>query len=172
MNISILLLIALPIAVVLGGGQLMNKISGRFKVACQTPLFLRWKYKESDVKDYWGALKKINTNALENEKRFLKLDLFFPFFYGGAFVISLTALWLMLDKPIALIWLITPAVVAMVADWTENLIQLRQIQLFIDGASLQADRIQISSIATAFKILFIVLSMLLLSGLSFCLLMR
>ena len=170
--IKVFLLITLPVIVLFGGAKLMNEMSGRRTVELQKPLFQRLSYNVAAVQSYWTELKDIDKNALENEKVFLKLDLFFPFFYGGAFSASLLMLWIMLDKPISLIWLLMPVAIAITADWTENIIQLGQIQLFMGDQELQPDQVQIASISTFIKIMSIVASSLLLLGLSVCLIIK
>ena len=100
----------------------------------------------------------------EAERAFLRLDLIFPIFYGGALTLSVLMLARVLGAN-GLPWL-TPVVIGVVADWTENTIHLRQFGAF-DGAaaSLDAGLIQLAGYATAVKLVFVVLSLLLILAL-------
>ena len=90
--VDIILLIALPLVSFIGGTWIMSRISNYQQVTQQLsetnqkPLYLRLGYSITDVQRCWGAL---SNNEILSEKRFLELDLIFPFVYGGAFAISL-----------------------------------------------------------------------------------
>ena len=64
------------------------------------------------------------------------------------------------------VWLITPAVFTVLADWIENFIQLNQLPLNkVIEIALQVDWIQIASAATIMKLLFFGVSYLFIVGL-------
>lgn len=68
--------------------------------------------------------KDLKADGRKVEKTFLELDLIFPFFYGGALAISLLLVWSMLGRPFNPAWIFVPVVLAVAADWTENLVHL------------------------------------------------
>jgi hypothetical protein len=130
--------------------QLREKIQAEKN---QTGLGLRLTgYDLAAVKAYWAALKA--GEALDAERRMLELDLVFPFFYGAAFASALLCAWVALGRPFQPVWIMAPVIINVVADWTENLIQLCQLKLFTSGAALQPGWIQIASGATMVKIFF------------------
>jgi hypothetical protein len=129
------------------------------------PLNRRWYgYDVQAVNRYWGAF---DDTAHRSEKCFLKLDLAFPLCYGSAFLTSLLLAWGILGKPFPRAWFIAPVAITVVADWTENLIQLRQLQGFFDHGvnGLQQTWIQVASMATVIKLAFFYGTGLLLLGL-------
>jgi hypothetical protein len=94
----------------------------------------------------------LDTPAIAAEKRTLRTDLAFPFFYGGALAASLLIGWWQLGRPFP------PALVAvavgalMCADWIENGIHLRQLSRFEHKQSLQEGWVLVASTATAAKL--------------------
>ena len=62
----------------------------------------------------------------------------------------------MLGKTFSPVWLIGPAALTMIADWTENLVQLNQLRLYIESGKdgLEPRWIQIASVATIVKLFF------------------
>ena len=156
-----ILVIAIPAVAFLGGGYVMGKLSGHDEVERQSRslskedqkgLGLRiGGYDLEAVARRWGVLDPAGLSA---EQRMLEMDLVFPFLYGGAFAASLLLTWAALGRPFNPIWLIAPVAINVLADWTENLIQLSQLHRFesnkIDG--LQAPWIQIASAATTTKV--------------------
>jgi hypothetical protein len=124
------------------------------------------------VSRHWAVLKE--TALLRAEQRFLELDLIFPFFYGAALATSLLIAWAALDRPFSPARLIAPVAITVLADWTENLVQLRQLSRYIDGgeAALQSGWIQLASVATVIKLVFFVGSSLFLGGLILLLLIN
>lgn len=112
-------------------------------------------YDAEAVKRYWGALDPI---MLKEEKCLLKLDLVFPLLYGGGFLASLLIGWAALGSPIQSTWLVTPVGITILSDWTENAIQLAQLQRFLEGGGpgIQPRCIQIASAATMVKLFSIV----------------
>jgi hypothetical protein len=158
-----IVLLLLPAAVFLGVGYLMQQLSGHEQVTehlrqklgvekLPKGLGLRpTGYDLAAVKAYWGAL---SPEALGAERSMLELDLIFPFLYGAAFAGALLCAWLALGRPFQPVWIMAPVIINVVADWTENLIQLCQLKLFTSGAALQPGWIQIASGATMVKIFF------------------
>ena len=57
-----------------------------------------------------------------------------------------------------------PVIINVVADWTENLIQFRQLRLFTAEGTLQPGWIQIAGIATMLKVSLFCASYLLVVG--------
>jgi len=151
-----LALLTLPIVAGWGGGWLMALWSGRERVAPVglKPLYQRLSYDLDDVKEYWAGFG----DGLPAERLFLKLDLVFPLVYGGAFAASLLLAWEALGRPVPPRWLLAPVVLTMLSDWTENLVQLAQIERYLGrgGGALQEGRIRVASLATAVKLISLV----------------
>lgn len=162
--ISILRAVWLPVVVFLGGAWMMTILSGHNYVTKQ----LHEKAKKKDQKglnmrvlgydteavaEHWGVLDE---RALRNERRFLQLDLAFPLFYGAALAIALWQTWTAVGKTFSHAWLVVLVAITMIADWTENLIQLSQLRLYVENGKdgLQPGRIQVASAATIVKLLF------------------
>lgn len=171
---KLIFILALPLVVFMSGGWIMSDLSNRHLVVKQlnepnvncedrTPLNRRLGYDIEDVKRHWRAL---DDTALDYERIFLKLDLLFPLFYGAALAVSILMAWATLGRPFKPLWLIAPVVFTMLADWTENFIQLNQLpHNKVSEAALQAGWIQIASAATILKLLFFGVSYLLIVGL-------
>jgi len=154
--------ILLPAAVFFIGVFIMRKLSGhdyvkqqlRQKAAPENrrPLNMRFRgYDVRAVDQHWGVL---DDHALKSEQRFLQMDLVFPLFYGAAFIAALWQAWSMLGRPFSLVWLIAPAAITVIADWTENLVQLTQLRLYKENgkAGLKSGSIRIASMATIVKL--------------------
>jgi hypothetical protein len=165
-------LLLLPLVVFLGGGYLMQKLSdpGQLRDKVQKEkdlkgLGLRLEgYKLEAIKEYWGALK-LEHGALDAERRMLEIDLVFPFVYGAGFAVALLLAWAALGRPFHPVWIVTPLFVEVVADWIENLIQLRQVRLFSGSEGiLQPGWIQIASVATSVKVALFCVSYILVVG--------
>jgi hypothetical protein len=142
----------LPTAVFLGGGWIMTEISGRELVKQQEPLNQRFGYNVDAVHGYWQALDERARGA---EVRFLELDLVFPFLYGGALATGLLLGWASLGRRFNPAWLLAPVAIALLADWTENLVQLGQLRRFSAHKALQESWIRVASAATTTKLLFL-----------------
>jgi len=161
--VKVIVILALPAVAFLGGVWLMFEISGRERVtqslaakaepADRKPLYQRLTYDVNDVKRHWGAL---DGGALHSERRFLRLDLFFPLLYGVALAFSSIMAWQALGRRFHPAWVLTPVLIAALSDWAENLIQLRQLGYYMAGGDtvLQAGWIRAASIATLLKLLF------------------
>jgi hypothetical protein len=147
--------IVLPVIVFLGPGSLMMHLTGRDRFpeteqAESKPLNFRVAgYSAEDVRTYWTWLGEEGRLA---EERFLKADLLFPIAYGGALFVGLWIPWTGLGRPFNFVWLLTPVVLTVLADWTENLVHLNQLSRFAAGRSLDADWIRVGSAATSAKI--------------------
>lgn len=164
-------MVALPAAVFSGGVLIMKKVSGYQEVEDQAssipnpcdrkPLDQRFGYDAGAVDRYWGALNK---DARAAEQHFLEVDLVFPFLYGGALAASLLLAWSMLGRPFSPAWIMVPVALTMLADWTENLVQLAQLRRYSTGGAqaLQAGWIRVASAATSLKLTFFGASSLLL----------
>lgn len=156
-----LLALGLPMAVLLCGDILLSAASGRATALSHIalgkggelkPLNQRWfGYGTDAVKAYWHWLKPAGREA---ERKFLTLDLLFPFFYGGALAASLSWVWMALEQPFHPAWIVAPLVMIMLADWLENLIQLAQLRHYVssDEQYVQGVWIQLSSCATLIKL--------------------
>jgi hypothetical protein len=159
-----ILLLALPFAVFVGGawtiGQfvgreyVINQLGQKVKAEDQTPLNQRFTgYDLEEVDRHWSAL---DDRGRTIEQHFLKLDLVFPFLYGGALAGALLLLWAALERPFHFAWLVSPVVITAFADWIENMVQLSQLQLYIEKgkSGLAVGWIQIASAATVVKLMF------------------
>jgi hypothetical protein len=173
--VKAIVLLALPTAVIIGGAYVMAKLAGRQQVTQRlqdnakpedrTPLGFRiGGYNLEAVDRHWVAL---DPDTRKLERRALELDLIFPFLYGGAIAAALLLTWVALDRPFHPAGLILPVAITVVADWTENLVQLTQLRLFDAGGKdgLRSGWIQIASTATTTKLVFFCGSSLLLIGL-------
>jgi hypothetical protein len=116
-----------------------------------------WGYDPDVVKRLWGALAR-DPDLLSCEERCLRLDLISPLLYGSAFAISLLLAWGYRDRSFGSGWLLLPVVILILADWTENFAQLKQLRLYRQGGpeALQSGGIQVASRATTVKILFFI----------------
>lgn len=165
-------LLLLPVVVFVGGAWVMSTVSGRHTVDGQKPLNQRFLgYETREVDRYWGVL---DTTARRAEQRFLELDLLFPTFYGTALGVSLLIASARLGRPVHAVWLIVSVVVTVVADWTENLVQLDQLRNYIGAGEkgLAAGWVRVASTATVVKLLFFSLSSLALLALLIPLILR
>ena len=162
--VQVIVILALPTVVFLGGGWLMSEISGREGVtqsltkaaqADRKPLYQQLNYDIDAVKRYWGAM---DGRAPLSERRFLQLDLVFPFLYGGALAFSLIMAWDALGRRFNLAWVLAPVLITVLSDLTENLLQLRQLGHYLNdgGTMLQAGWVRVASVATLLKLLFFV----------------
>jgi len=165
-TVNAIMAVIFPIAVLLGGGWALDRFSGRAAAFKQLtseghriprPLNMRWLgYGIESAWSYWVALQDHGRRA---ERTFLRFDLWFPFFYGGAFAASLWWVWPISKEPFPLIWIAVPILaIALIADWTENLIQLNQLGRYQDvpssTGSLQGAWIRAASCATVIKLWF------------------
>ena len=110
-------------------------------------------YDTTAVARHWDVLDE---RALQSERRFLELDLIFPTFYGTALAFALWLAWAAAGTTFSPVWIIVLVAITMIADWTENLIHLSQLQLYMQSGhiGLQPGWIQIASVATSVKLLF------------------
>lgn len=144
----------LPAVVFIGGAWLMLALSHRQEVEGIKPLNQRLcGYRLKDVRQLWEALSDKGRCA---EKKFIELDLVFPFLYGAALATGLLLAWAALGRPFHPAWVVGPVAITLLADWMENLVQHGQLKRFIDhgGSALQAGPIQVASAATIVKLLF------------------
>lgn len=154
------LIFAVPLAIAWAGGLLMAKLSGRQapsgygcrEVDAKVPLNLRLcGYSAEDAGAHWRQLKD---GQLDAERRFLEIDLVYPFLYGGAILAGLLLGRAWLGSPFEALWLVLPVALTAVADWVENLVQLGQLQRFraAGAEAIDGGWIQLASIATVVKI--------------------
>ena len=114
-------------------------------------------YRVKDVQEYWGAFEA--ENLLGGEEKALRKDLFFPPVYAGALLLSAFLAWTrwLAPPPGAPDWLVFGFPIAVIlSDWTENLIQLRELALFQRKERLEPGLIHVASAATSLKIISIV----------------
>ena len=159
--------VALPIVVFFGAGWIMVKISGQEPATQRiealraredrTPLNRRLHYDADAVSRYWKPLKD-DLTARAAEQRLLELDLVFPFPYGGALAAGLLLVWAGLGRRFAPAWVMAPVAVGMVADWTENLVQLSQLRRYTAGEALDGGWIALAGAATLVKIVCLTLA--------------
>ncbi|HEX9939130.1 MAG TPA: hypothetical protein VGB15_18450, partial [Longimicrobium sp.] len=149
--LRVVLLIALPAVAFVAGGAVMQKQTGRHhvrelldrnppmgpdgKVKKVRYLNMRWEgYTAKGFRAYWDALDR---DARRIEEQFLEWDLVFPFLYGGALAASMLMAWAALGRPVHPAWVVLPVLILVMADWTENLVQLGQIRRLNAEAGLQ-----------------------------------
>ena len=128
------------------------------KKGAPAPLYLRTHYTPDDVTTYWRSLGHEGQLV---ERRFLEVDLLFPFLYGAGLLGGLLIAWISLGRIFNPAWLVMPVAITMIADWTENLIQWRQLQRFLTDNPVDVPSIQMASAATSTKLAFFVISFLL-----------
>jgi hypothetical protein len=153
------LALVFPFIVFAGGGRLMLVAAGanadRAVTRLGKPLNQRWAgYTRDEVLGLWGA---IDDHDLRVERRLLQIDLLFPFLYGTALILALLALRTMLGGRVNPALLLGPVIVGLLADWTENLVQLQQLNGYAPGAAREpaaigAGAIAIASAATSLKL--------------------
>lgn len=141
-----------PFGVFKFGVWAMEGVSGR--VPSGEPLNVRFRgYELDEVETYWRAIAaERGAEELEAEKRFLEADLVFPFAYGGALAASLLIGWVLVGRRFARVWCLLPVGVAVLADWVENLVHIRQLKLFVDHQPLGKTSIEVASLATQVKL--------------------
>ena len=145
-----LLTIAIPLVAVVGGGKLMTAIAPR-QIPEKPPLMGRRRgYTKEAAASYWS---KLDPEGRIAERKFLEVDLIFPFVYGGALLASMLLAWASLGRPFSPVILIGIVAAAMLADWVENLVHLRELAAFVAGGveSLEGGWIAIASAATTTK---------------------
>lgn len=110
-------------------------------------------YDTVDVSEYWHWL---GTDGRATEKRFLQADLVFPILYGAGLLAGLLLASADGNRRLGKGWLIAPVFITVLADWTENLVQLNQFSRYTKNISLQTIWIQIASFATSIKLFFFI----------------
>ena len=152
-----------PLAVLLGDDRVLVRASGRSVPINQpvgmeaespmtTSLDLRWfGYGTSMARKYWTWLAAARRQA---ERTFLTLDMLFPVFYGGALAASLSWIWVTLDRPFHPAWIVAPLAVILIADWTEQLIDLAQLCQYasVNTGHLDGLWIRLSGCSTTIKL--------------------
>lgn len=162
--LKLLFVIVMPIAVFALADVLMMRSTGRDQfpqsnVAESVPLNARLHgYTPTEATTYWQWL---GTEGQLAERRFLKADMIFPLAYGGAMLVSILFAWAALGRRFNPTLIVAPPVIAVIADWIENLVHLRQLQNFMQSEPVQSSWIQVSSIATSAKWIFILVSVFL-----------
>ncbi len=164
--LNALLLLALPLAVVVGGAWLMDRASRRRLVRerldadaqpeDRRPLNQRLRgYDDKDAAKHWSPLRG-HPAAARAELLFLKLDLVFPVAYGTAFTVALHFAWRALGHPFEWLWIAVPVAVTVVADWMENAIQISELSAFTNAQdpALHPGWIRLASMATQTKLVF------------------
>lgn len=159
----------IPIAIFLIGGLFLNRFTDRNVVTTKlqrldqehrlplgekrVTMDQRLSYDSGTVGRY---LSDLGSGLLPVEQRFLKWDLLFPLLYGAGLLAGLVIAWNAMGRPFSAGWLALPVGLTIVADWTENVIQLHQIDRFtkLGEAGLQPFWIQVASFATAAKFIF------------------
>ena len=118
------------------------------------PLY-RGPYDRAYAETYWHALAEAPPVAghapLDSERFLLKIDLAFPPIYGGALAAGLWWSAHALGQSASIAWLMLGVLLMMVADWTENLVQLGELSRFTATGRASAGQIALASAATALK---------------------
>lgn len=153
-----LLLVVLPALLFIGGAVFMMRATGRARFRqrrnqpASEPPNLRFRgYDAADTMEYWEWLGPEGSRA---ELRFLRADMVFPFWYAGCLLASMYFALVALEHPLSSAVAVAPVAVAVVADWVENLIHIRQLRRFMGGQPVQVGEIQLASLATSTKLLF------------------
>jgi hypothetical protein len=142
----------LPLVVLLGGIKAMNARPEHAAIAAVVPPLKALNvgpYDADKATERWKALR--DKGALAAERAMLRIDLLFPLFYGVALGVGLwfSARGLGLA---GIATLLAPVLLMMVADWTENAIQLAQLSRFEAPSDVSASWIAIASVATCLKL--------------------
>ena len=158
------LIIAVPVLFIIGIGQAMNYsvnrniatayVESELDKKDQEPLYRRFGgYTSDDVNRHW---KQLGAEGRSAERHFLELDLIYPSFYGGIILGAMLVAWSYLGRPFSSTWLVVPVAVTVMSDWTENIIQLRQLEGYLTSEHYVLDNswIQVASLATTTKLLF------------------
>lgn len=146
---------ALPIVVFFAVGTAMSILTGRRAALASsrppdpTPLNMRLSYDTGDMDQFFTAL---GAKGLIAERRFLEADLIFPTLYGGALAASLW--WLCGRAGWSAVLPLGVVIVGVVADWTENLVQLELLRQYADAgrAGLEPYLVRTASLATLLKL--------------------
>jgi hypothetical protein len=154
--------IGLPLGVLVVGGIVMNYVSGRRfppdpsrPGSTLQPLNQRWQgYNAEAIAQYWGGLDHSakETTGKEAERRFLRFDLVFPLIFGGVLVVSIFWSANRTGPPFSPLGPILLVVVGTIADWTENLTQLRLLGDFINQSPIDPGLARVASIGTIMKL--------------------
>ncbi|WP_297324198.1 ATP-binding protein [Nitrosomonas sp.] len=164
-------ILLLPLLVLIGGGLLLQLLSGRKLVTLQLDKLANKKdrqnlgirftgYTAEQVKSHWSVL---GADERMIEQRFLTMDLIFAPIYGATFLYALLKGAEYLDFPFSPAMLVALICTMILADWTENTIQLQQLKHMNQrGAVLQSGWIRIASLATQIKLLCGIIVMMLL----------
>lgn len=164
-----ILIFALPAIVTIAGAVLVGKVTGHDKVQAALGKGVEYGfYTAAEKNSEWGRLSQ---DLIGKERWFLELDLLFPFVFGGAIAMGLLVAWHSLGKPFPVFCLLAPIVVCMAADWSENLLQLSQLDKFLrtgggPAPTISEMAIRIAGIATAVKWLSLGVSSVLLGWLA------
>jgi len=150
------LIFILPLIVLIGGFVYMGSRSQfvQLKAALGEEAGPRiGLYGADSIGKRWETLRTAHPGLLASERHMLVIDLPFPCLYGGALMICLLVAWSILGRPFAVAWLLAPVLVLMAADWTENLIQLDQLEAFSSGGkpALSGPLLAIAGLATLVK---------------------
>lgn len=161
--VTALCAVLIPLGISLAGGAALTLLAGpRDPGAAGKPLMQRWTgYKADDAKDYWQKVGGSNGTGLAVERRFLELDLVYPFVYGGALLCGLLVLWSHVGRPFPVAILVGLVALAVLADWTENLVQLHELARFAAAetkGAVEPGWIMLASIATMTKLAALVAS--------------
>ncbi|MBI2425192.1 MAG: hypothetical protein HYV27_20365 [Candidatus Hydrogenedentes bacterium] len=153
--VRVFVLAVLPVVTLLAGGMVMDRWSGRVNLGTTgdaRPLYLRWQGYDADaVKAHWEAIGA--EAGLGAERSFLKIDLFFPFLYGGVLAACIGVAWHLLGRAAPLPWLLLPVLLGCIADWVENSVQLGQLGHFLaDPETVNASWVRVASVATQCKL--------------------
>ena len=179
-----LLTIVVPLTVVLVGAKMLFVASNRKVVLTALEEYLTKSdrvtlnkrvvhYDLEAVAEHWSVLDN-HTEAAKAETVFLKLDLFYPVCYCLAFSVSLVYSWIILNKAFNIEWLLIMVTVLLMSDWTENLIQLKQLNKYFqqDKSALDSFWISVASVATRLKLMLFASVFLGVAALSLCVAIR
>ncbi|MDA4846150.1 hypothetical protein [Hoeflea poritis] len=133
-----------------------------------SPLYARLTgYGEAKAEAVWQVIAD-TPGGPEAERAFLQWDLLFPLLYGGVLAIIMLVMIRTVGAGRHRAALLAPVALAVIADWTENLIHLRQFARFLAGDGISGWAIGLASAATSVKFLMILASLALIVWLALC----
>ena len=161
-------------AIFAGGVYLMTTASGHrgvdtaLRQAGKEALNMRLRpYGADEAKAVWQVIAD-TPGGMQAERASLRLDLVFPLLYGGALAFLMLVMLFTVGAGGYSAAFLAPVLLAVIADWTENAIHLRQLARFETApADVSAFMIRIASTATSAKLILVWLSLALILVLPF-----
>jgi hypothetical protein len=160
-TLKAILIFIVPLAVLLAGFAYFGS-RAEFKAIKDRlggPSFQVGFYDAETMAKRWGTLKGKpgEKDLIPSERIMLVIDLVFPFVFGAALAAGLSIAWWMLGRPFSPAVLLGLVFIGVAADWTENLVQLAQLESPLavkqtDKFDLSEGWIRLAGLATALKL--------------------